>query len=415
MPRLAVVYDMGAVTAGEIAVGLAPLGEVTFVVGDSEHTNEMLPLLRELGDVVPLAQPVRPGFDAVVTYSERMLAATADLAARLDLPFHDAKTVELLTDKPLQRERLALSGVDAVRHHELTGVGDWPAALARVPLPAVLKPARGEGSRDTILVTEESGGHAAVASWFACHDGPLTLEEYLPGRGEGSFGDYVSVEGAVLDGAVSTIAVTGKYPLLPPFRERGHFWPSHLSLAEQDRIADLAADAVRALGVRTGLTHTEIKLTEAGPRLIEVNGRLGGFINELSRRATGQDLVTLGGRLALGEHVEPDRVNLERVVFQYHNLAPVTACTLDRIDGVRDVRAVDGVTLYQPQVRPGTRLTNGVMTQRLDFIGGITTDHAAMMTAVTAASAALAFTFTDLGESAHTWRVTGTELASGRH
>lgn len=132
-------------------------------------------------------------------------------------------------------------------------------------LPAVLKPVRGEGSRDTYLVTDETTGLQAVTEWFEHHDRPLTLEEYLRGRDEKPFGDYVSVESAVCHGVVSTIAVTGKYPLLDPFREPGQFWPSHLPTAEQNEIADLAARAVQALGVRTETMHTEIKLTTDGP------------------------------------------------------------------------------------------------------------------------------------------------------
>ncbi|MBP5942800.1 hypothetical protein F3K43_48850 [Streptomyces sp. LBUM 1476] len=67
------------------------------------------------------------------------------------------------------------------------------------------------------------------------------------------------------DGEVRVLAVTGKPALLPPFRETGQFWPSHLPAPEVAALGSLAADAVRALGVRSGITHTEIKLTPHGP------------------------------------------------------------------------------------------------------------------------------------------------------
>ena len=64
---------------------------------------------------------------------------------------------------------------------------------------------------------------------------------------------------------------------------------------------DLATAALRALGVRTGGFHTEIKLTPDGPRVIEVNGRLGGGVPEMLLQASGESLMRLSMRVALGE------------------------------------------------------------------------------------------------------------------
>lgn len=393
MPRLAVVYDEGSVTAGEIAVGLSKLGTVAFAVVESEHTNEHLPLLRELGEVLaPDAAALRAfGPDAVLTFSERQLRATAELTAELGLPGHDPETARLVTDKAAQRRRLRESGVDAVLVHELTTPGDWRDAAAWLPL--VLKPARGEGSRDTVMVTDEPAGQRFVAGWFDRRPGECLLaEEFLRGRASAPFGDYVSVESAVAHGEVSTIAVTGKFPLIPPFRELGHLWPSHLGPAEEDAVVALASAAVRALGVRTGITHTEIKLTDAGPRIIEVNGRLGGLLNPLSTRAVGLDLVEVAGRLALGEQPKITPVRPDGVHFLYYNPAPPFPCRLDGIQGVRDLRALPGITAYQPFVRRGAELGGGVMTTRIDMICGRADNHDEMFAVLRKALETLVYT-----------------------
>lgn len=121
----------------------------------------------------------------------------------------------------------------------------------------------------------------------------LIVEEYLPGRDDQPLGDYVAVECAV-DGGVVALAVTGKLRLLPPFRETGQFWPARLPADEREEIIDLAVAALEALDVRTGLAHVEIKLTPAGPRVIEVNGRLGGLQVDLAQRP-GFELGSAGG------------------------------------------------------------------------------------------------------------------------
>lgn len=51
------------------------------------------------------------------------------------------------------------------------------------------------------------------------------------------------------------------------------------------RVLELAGAALRALGITDGVTHVEIELTSDGPRLIEVNGRMGGYVHALLRAA----------------------------------------------------------------------------------------------------------------------------------
>lgn len=417
-------------------MGLAPLGDVTFVVPRSEYVTEQLPLLRELGDIddhTLTAGPETTGtardtrYDAILTFSERMLDSTAHLANSLGLPFHNPKTVRLLTSKSAQRQRLHEAGVDSVRCHEITNPDEWEEAVAHVGLPAVLKPVRGEGSRNTLLIEHEQDGRHAVAEYFrraADDDGsqrpanrqtpPIQLEEYLRGRDETPFGDYVSVECAASGGEVVALAVTGKYPQLKPFREIGQFWPSHLRSDEQQQVAQLAKDAVDALGVRIGLTHTEIKLTETGPHIIEVNGRLGGFIHELGLYAAGIDLVTQAGRLALNPTVPASELLggplklKDGAFFIGMNPAPTVPCRLDAIRGIRDVRSAPGLLGYQVYERPGAQLPGGVMSTALDLFIGTAPDHRAMFPVIDDIRKTLTFTFSDT--SGRTWQWNGIEL-----
>jgi hypothetical protein len=85
----------------------------------------------------------------------------------------------------------------------------------------------------------------------------------------------VSVESIVREGVIEHFMVTGRFPFAPPFRETGLFLPSDLGLAERDSVTSLATAAAAAMKVRHGFLHTEIKMTPAGPRIVQVNGRLG--------------------------------------------------------------------------------------------------------------------------------------------
>jgi biotin carboxylase len=81
------------------------------------------------------------------------------------------------------------------------------------------------------------------------------------------------------------------------------FVPAAVDDASRDLVLDLATAATKALSVRTGFLDTEIKLTPSGPRVIEVNGRLGGGLPDLLQQAAGFDLLRWTLRAALGEPV----------------------------------------------------------------------------------------------------------------
>ncbi|WP_406362483.1 ATP-grasp domain-containing protein [Streptomyces sp. NBC_00715] len=412
MPRpvIAVVYDFGSVAPADIVDRLEPLGDVVLAVCPSRHTEELAPLLTDLAPVVPVREEDahtldasverlsehRP--DAVLTYSERRLGTTAELAARLGLPFHDARTVRLLTDKYEQRRRLRERGVDPVRCRLLRTPGDWAPALAAVGLPAVLKPLRGEGSRSTHLVRDAATGAALATRLLTAPasgggEEALVLEEYLEGVGAGPFGDHVSVESAVLDGRVTHWATTGKFPLAPPFREVGHFWPAPVTGAERDAFLTLAADAVRALGVRTGITHTEVKLTPDGPRLIEVNGRLGGFQAGLGRLAGGLDPVLLAAEVALGRPLPTTWVPDDRVTYARALPTPAEGGLLTGVRGVGEVRGLPGVDTYETRVQPGRTVEPGVATGELAVLWGTADDHDTMLAVLDRALDTLTYTF----------------------
>lgn len=401
---LAVAYDEGSVSPAEIAIGLADLGPVVFLLPSTPHVRRLRTVLAGLGrvllltgdprrDLLPLRRLAPAG---ILTFSENLLTTTADLAHGLGLPFHTPATARLLTDKPAQRERLRTAGVDGVRHHPVDGPEQWWPALTEVGLPAVVKPARGQGSRATHLVPDRAAAAHLYSELFegtTTPPGRIVVEELLVGRPSAPFGDYVSVETASGPHGTEVLAVTGKHPLAAPFREQGQFWPSALPPAECRDVAALAVRAVRALGVSVGICHTEIKLTASGPRIIEVNGRLGGHLNELARRACGTDLVHTAGLLARGGTPDHGRLHPDRVYFQFNAVAPTTPGELREVQGADEVREIPGITGYRSYVRPGDRLDGGVGSTFLDLLTGDATDHDGMTTVLDRALAVLSYGF----------------------
>ncbi|WP_405167822.1 ATP-grasp domain-containing protein [Nocardia sp. NBC_01499] len=404
MPRvLAVAYDRGSASATEIAASLGEVAELVFLVADSEHTRALRQVLAEFGRLVPVSGDIRTDAamirefapHAVVTFSEPMLRFAAAVAAELGLPFHTPETTWLLTDKSAQRARLRSAGVDSVRFARIDAAPDWWPALARVGMPAVVKPAWGGGSEDTYLLADAAAAGRVLAElsdrpspWPA-----LVVEEFLRGRPSFPYGDYVSVESLCGPDGPVHIALTGKFPLQPPFRECGQFWPAALPAADQVQVLDLVTEALAALDMRIGTAHTEVKLTEDGPRIIEVNGRLGGNLQDLALRSGAADLVLACGLAALGEPVRLEPIRPDKVYFQYMYLAPTRPCRMVAAHGVKALRRMPGITTYRATVRPGDWIPGGVGTRQLGQLYGVADDHHAMFGILDTALAELSFDF----------------------
>ncbi len=123
----------------------------------------------------------------------------------------------------------------------------------------------------------------------------LFAEEYIAGlpRETPQLADYVSVE------LVGPLAfVTDRAPLAPPCRETGLMWPT--SLSETARLVTTAQQAVGALAAGPGSYHVEIKPGADHDEIIEVNGRLGGFVARAAAYGADVDVARLALDVAAG-------------------------------------------------------------------------------------------------------------------
>lgn len=382
------VYEQGAVAPMALLNAKSAERGLIIVLAPSAHAQRMRPFFDETTVAVydltdpELAERVaKHEPDGITTFSEPMLPPTAELAAKLGLHYPDPSVIDLLTSKDSQRNRLREAGIDPTRSVRITSVDEWDGAVEQVGLPAVVKPVRGVSSRSTVLVDDPVVGRR-IAGELLAHEDSMVVEEYLHGIAvPDPFGDYLSIETVVQQGVRTHLAVTGKLRLAPPFRECGQFWPPRLDQATTDDVLALTDKAIEALGVPSGILHTEVKLTPEGPRIIEVNGRVGGYIAELAAYAADFDLVDAGLRIAVGEPVEVPVLGLDRVYFQFTTPAPVERGVVARVCDATAVRAIPGVTQYQAFARAGTAV-GGFGTQDLNIITGEVPDHAAVAAVV---------------------------------
>jgi hypothetical protein len=390
MKKLIVVYDKGAVDPLEAYAGLSAIARPVFAVAPSEHGERALNVVERLGESVVLGPSASRSADrlrtftpaGIVTFSEDMVEPTAELARHLGLSYHQEPTLGCLKDKHLQRLRLRERGVDATVTRRIQTRADVTAAMAEFDAPVILKPARGGASRDTHVITHPDRGAQLVDAILDRYlPAGLVIEELLVGRRmPAGVGDYISIESAVVDGRITHLAVTGKFALAAPFREVGQFWPALLDEGVRRASLNLATAGLTALDVRRGVTHTEIKLTPDGPRIIEINGRLGGHIHELARRTGVPSPIEIAGIIALGGDPAPSMFSPPPGVYwQYNTPAPRRPARLVANANAATVTALEGISQYTPYYQKGDPLNLDVMTNPLDVISGYSKTHEEML------------------------------------
>ncbi|MEY9947166.1 acetyl-CoA carboxylase biotin carboxylase subunit family protein [Kitasatospora sp. GAS1066B] len=340
LPTLALVYGFGSVSPISIIQAAQTDARLLFLIdGQDPHCRTMRPVLEALAPTVDYStaedlasacteaseSPVR----GILTFSDSLVRTTAGLAARLGLPYHRLETAAALTDKSRQRALLNAAGVSVTRQVSVADSSELAAAAATVGYPVVVKPVHGDSGRYTLCCTDKDELAQAVETVLPerLGDGPHSweVEELLtPGRHPFGdwLGDYVSVESVTDASGTWHFAVSDKLPLAAPFREHGTIIPGMLPQELRDEVTAMAAAAVRALGVDIGITHTELKLTPQGPRVIEVNGRLGGGIAQLMNRCSDLDPVRLAVRTAVGYPVDRRPVVFDGSALFYLALPP---------------------------------------------------------------------------------------------
>ncbi|MFK3984796.1 pyridoxal-phosphate dependent enzyme [Micromonospora sp. NPDC050397] len=277
----------------------------------------------------------------VTTTSDFYLAHTAVLARSLGRPGHASGTAGLCRDKSLARAALGAAGVPQPAHVVVDSADAVAAAVARVGLPCVVKPADGSGSQDVRWCADVASAHAQAAQILDATEnirgqarpGRALVEEFVDAP------EY-SVEMFCADGEALCVGITRRTATaLPYFVETGHLFPAALPGTAEAELTECARQALKAIGFELGPSHIEIRLTPQGPVVIEINGRLaGGMIPELVRAATGIDLLDQQLRAVTGR---PLALTADR--SRYAGLRFLTATGAGLLTGIGGTAAAAGV------------------------------------------------------------------------
>ncbi len=291
---------------------------------------------------------------AVLSSSEYYLEMAARVARARDLPGASPEAIATCRDKWRLFRSLEAAGVSLPRTYRVTRMEHARQAWERENGPVVVKPASGTGSLGVRLHRQRSTFEAHIEELLAATENerglkvePVVLVQELVE------GDEVSAEMLGAEDGIRRLGITAKHlGPAPHFLEVGHDFPAPLDPDLAERIEATVRAALEATGMTFGPTHTELRLRDGEPVVIEINPRLaGGMIPVLIDQALGIDVLeavldTFLGRVAA---LEPGLARTASIAF----VIPEQA---GRLEVITPPVAGEGIADVFAKAKPGDEL-----------------------------------------------------------
>lgn len=290
--------------------------------------------------------------DGIITIaSDRPMTTVAKVVKELNLIGINESTAINATNKSKMRDVLKKNNVPIPLYLSVSNYDCYIKAINKIKennYKCIVKPADNSGSRGIRLVDNYDSENLRRIYDYCIkntNSGSLVVEEYMEGP-------EVSVETISKDGICNVIQVTDKITTgVPYFVEMGHSQPSKLEHSIVEEIKKVAIDANRAIGITDGPSHTEIKITKDGPKIVEIGARLGGdnITTHLVPYSTGINMVEASIKIAIGEDVNiEEKLNLASAIrYKKCDLGRIIEITgiseASKVQGIRDIKIIHGV------------------------------------------------------------------------
>jgi len=296
-------------------------------------------------------------FKAVVSTDEDAIELAAMSAEILSLPHNPVSATRASKNKDQLREILRSASVPSPSFRVVSTGGDAEEISRQTSYPCVLKPTFLSASRGVIRANNPNEFALAFERIKKLLRDPevrrkggpaarrMLVEEYIPG-GE------VALEGLLQNGSLSLLALFDKPDPLegPFFEETLYITPSRLIPALQTEILHTASRATRALGLREGPVHAEMRYNQEGVFVLEVAARsIGGLCSRILRFGTGLTLEEIILRQAMGVPIQSlDRSKEAAGVM----MIPIpSAGILAEVEGIAQAKGVPGIDEVTMMIR----------------------------------------------------------------
>lgn len=261
--------------------------------------------------------------DAIYTPSEMFIVHTTSLANYYNLNYNSKEDVEKSRKKSEMKKYWEEKNVLTPKSFFYTSLSDLKNKLEHINYPLIVKPVTGYASCGVKKVNSEQELFEQLNKIFLLNSTTLAqehlnqkgflLEEYIDGE-EYSI-DTLWFEGeAICNGIMSKGNAKGPY-----YPDRLYYTDPNISKNLSENLIESSHNAVRALGIKHGATHTEIRVKENKIYVIETTSRpgAGGGFYELFNQYYNIDFAEIYYNIHLFRVPDVIDIKKDHVVDKY--------------------------------------------------------------------------------------------------
>ena len=236
-----------------------------------------------LAEAVAAIGKASGGVDRLLGTLEELQVPLGHVRDRLGLEGMGAEVAENFRDKARMKRILRDAGLPCARHALARAPDEASAFVGAVGYPIIVKPQAGSGSRGTHRVSSDDDLAGCLRSMPPTPARPLMMEEFVVGQ-EHSF-DSISLGGQMVWYSINDYLPAALEVVREPWIQWAVVLPREVDDPRYDGIKSVAADALKALGMDTGMSHMEwFRRPDGSVAISEVGARPPGarFVHLIS-------------------------------------------------------------------------------------------------------------------------------------
>lgn len=260
--------------------------------------------------------------DALLTTSDYPVNVVAEVGQILRLPAMSPEVANICTNKYLQRKLFSDNGINAPKFYLLSEDVDLQSFKE---FPYIVKPVDSSASRGVKKVNDVNELTEAIkeAKGFS-RTRQVLIEQFIGGK-------EFSVETLTQGGETIIANITEKLVIGEEygyFVEDTHIEPARITSEEWSLIEKEVKKALTLIKADNCPSHTEVKLWNGNPYIIEMACRLGGdyITSDLVPLSTGIDMLGNLVKISVGEPIDREKKYQKVSCVQFLNPANYERC-----------------------------------------------------------------------------------------
>ena len=231
----------------------------------------------------------RYNVDGVMAINDFGVRAAAYVAQSLGLVGISMETAHAANDKGIMREVWQKAGLPIPAFKVISTLEEASEAADEIGFPVVMKPTDcGGGGRGISIVgnRDEVEWSFNLAAPFAKNN-RIIVEDFLDGI-------EMTIEALTYKGKTQILAMSDKYKPEMRYRVATRLnYPAFFPEEVLGEVREVVIEAVKAIGIENGASHTEVIVTDTGPKLVEMGARGGGghIFSTIVKQVAGVNMV----------------------------------------------------------------------------------------------------------------------------